>query len=175
MAIDLFPGAFTTIIGIEGGFSDSPDDPGNWTGGSVGLGKLVGTKYGISAAAHPTLDIKNLTLAAAQQIYRQEYWDAHRCGEMMWPWAIAVFDCAVNQPSAIPLAQEAIGVAQDGVIGDVTLAAMAKATNDQWAMFMALRGRQYAQNPNDAAHYLVGLLKRLMIVSRAAGTPRSGS
>ncbi|RYC28946.1 hypothetical protein D3273_26555 [Lichenibacterium minor] len=37
----------------EGGSSVDPRDPGNWTGGKRGRGKLVGTKYGIPASSHP--------------------------------------------------------------------------------------------------------------------------
>ncbi len=43
----------------EGGLSLDPKDPGNWTGGKVGLGKLLGTKYGIAAASHPGLDVRH--------------------------------------------------------------------------------------------------------------------
>ena len=65
-----FDTAFANVIGLEGGYTDDPRDRGNWTGGTVGQGKLRGTKYGISAAAFPTLDIANLTLDAAKAIYR---------------------------------------------------------------------------------------------------------
>ena len=49
----------------EGGLSLDRRDTGNWTGGKVGLGRLVGTKYGIAASAHPMLDIRGLTLDGA--------------------------------------------------------------------------------------------------------------
>ena len=57
-----FEDAFARLIGNEGEFDDSPKDRGNWTGGAIGVGELRGTKYGISAAAFPTLDIKAITL-----------------------------------------------------------------------------------------------------------------
>ena len=34
-----FNKAFENVIGVEGGFSDDPKDPGNWTGGKEGSGK----------------------------------------------------------------------------------------------------------------------------------------
>jgi lysozyme family protein len=40
--------AFELTVGHEGGYSNNPDDPGNWTGGDVGEGQLKGTKYGVS-------------------------------------------------------------------------------------------------------------------------------
>jgi hypothetical protein len=35
---------------------------------------LKGIKYGISAASYPTLDISNVTLTQAQDIYEADYW-----------------------------------------------------------------------------------------------------
>lgn len=52
----------------EGGFQDDPNDPGNYVNG-----KLVGTKYGISAKSYPNEDIRNLTLARAVEIYKRDY------------------------------------------------------------------------------------------------------
>jgi hypothetical protein len=39
-------------IAHEGGYSNDPDDPGNWTGGKVGVGRLLGTKFGIAAKGY---------------------------------------------------------------------------------------------------------------------------
>jgi len=78
-----FDEAQRIVSQIEGGYQNMKNDPGNWTGGKVGVGKLVGTKYGISA---PTLmrflgrditeqDMRNLDYETAKQIYKQNYWD----------------------------------------------------------------------------------------------------
>jgi hypothetical protein len=55
-----FDRIFDFVVGSEGGFTDNPADPGNWTGGKIGAGECRGTKFGISAGAHPDLDIANL-------------------------------------------------------------------------------------------------------------------
>ncbi len=49
----------------EGGdkATDDKSDPGKYT------------KYGISSKAHPDVDVKNLTLEQAKEIYKREYWD----------------------------------------------------------------------------------------------------
>ena len=73
-----FDRAFEETISLEGGFSRDPDDNGNWTGGRKGLGELKGTKYGISAAQYPSLDIENLTPHGAKEIYRRDYWNPLR-------------------------------------------------------------------------------------------------
>src|SRR5271169_2536187 len=69
------------------GLSLNPNDPGNWTGGKIGLGELKGTKFGIAAASHPTLDIANLTIDQAIQLRRTEYWDVAECDTYPGPVA----------------------------------------------------------------------------------------
>lgn len=97
--MSFFEFAFQLIVSpsVEGGYSNIPSDPGNWTGGEVGKGILKGTKYGISAAQYPNLDIVNLTLDQARAIYLSDYWQKCGCDSMPWERAICVFDCAVNQ------------------------------------------------------------------------------
>ena len=122
-----FDAAFERLIGHEGGYTANPADPGNWTGGACGQGACKGTRYGISAAAYPGLDIKALTLDTAKAIYRRDYWD--RIGGDKLPPAVAlvVFDAAVNNGvgRAARLLQASLGLRQDGVIGPETLAAAA--------------------------------------------------
>lgn len=80
----------------EGGLSVDPHDPGNWTGGKPGRGKLVGTKYGIAASSHPTLDIRGLTLDAAGAIYWRDYALRPGFAALPLPLLLPVFDAAVN-------------------------------------------------------------------------------
>ncbi|MFC0406768.1 hypothetical protein [Roseomonas elaeocarpi] len=47
----------------ERGLSMVSTDPGNWTGGQVGKGKLKGTKYGIAAASYPARTSKTLPMS----------------------------------------------------------------------------------------------------------------
>ncbi|MCW6508196.1 hypothetical protein M8523_09195 [Hyphomicrobiales bacterium BP6-180914] len=70
-------------------------DPGNWSGGAVGKGELRGTKYGIAAASHPYLDIRNLTLAQASDIYWAEYCRAPGFDRLPLPLCQEVFDAGV--------------------------------------------------------------------------------
>ncbi|MDE1906431.1 MAG: hypothetical protein KGH75_08285 [Rhodospirillales bacterium] len=127
--MDTFQAAFNFTVGAEGGYTQNADDPGNWTGGQIGFGDLKGTKYGISAAAYPALDIANLTQAQAEAIYRCDYWPPIRGDELPLPVAMVAFDAAVNSgaPRAIKWLQAAAGVVQDGNFGPVTLAAITKA------------------------------------------------
>lgn len=88
--MDNFDHCFAFTVGSEGGYTSDSADKGNWTGGAVGAGVLKGTKYGISAAEYPTLDIANLTQADAETIYRKDYWPGIRaprcpCRLLLWP------------------------------------------------------------------------------------------
>ena len=107
---------FDLLFGHEGGYTDDRNDPGNWTGGKVGEGQLKGTKYGISAASYPSLEIKNLTLDQAKAIYEADYWAKAGCPDMPPRLAYACFDAAVNNGvgRAVRWLQGAIGAPQDG-------------------------------------------------------------
>ena len=67
-----FDNAFDRVIGHEGGFTDDPLYRGNWTSGTCNVGKCNGTKYGLSAMTYPILDIRNLTLNQAKDIYKRD-------------------------------------------------------------------------------------------------------
>lgn len=83
------------VLRWEGGYQNVPNDSGNWTGGAVGKGENRGTKYGISAARYPHLDIRNLTLDRAKVLYRRDYWQASGADKQPWPLCLLVMDTAV--------------------------------------------------------------------------------
>lgn len=107
-----FSAAVALVLEREGVLSDDKADPG-------GL-----TKFGISQAAYPNLDIARLTREEAIAIYRRDYWDRCRCGELPWSLALVLFDAAVQHGTgtAVRLLQRALGLVEDGALGPVTLA-----------------------------------------------------
>ena len=115
--------AMDFVFREEGGFQRSPADSGNWVGE-----RLVGTKYGISARSHPTVDIEHLTRDQATRIYEEDYWLAARCDRLPPALALIHFDAAVNQGvgRAAKILQRAVLVADDGIIGPLTLRAAAE-------------------------------------------------
>lgn len=125
-----FNTAFLLTVGHEGGYSNNPNDPGNWTGGDVGVGELKGTNYGISAASYPDADIENLTLMDAKIIYETDYWAPSGCPEMQPRLAMVMFDASVNNGvgRAVGWLQGAIGATPDGIFGDQTSRALMEAT-----------------------------------------------
>ena len=102
------------VLAHEGGYvNDSRDNGGE-------------TQWGISKRAYPQVDIKNLTRDAAKEIYRRDYWDRAQCDRLPPTLAYLLFDCAVNSGigQAVRFLQRAVGTADDGQIGPLTLAAV---------------------------------------------------
>ena len=128
--------SFELVVGHEGGLSMDRADRGNWTSGQIGVGKLNGTKYGVSAMAYPHLDIRNLTLRDAQDIYRRDYWNKARCDELPAGLDYLVFDAAVNHgvSRAVRFLQAAVGATVDGVIGANTIARATRALDQSKAV-----------------------------------------
>lgn len=126
-----FNQAFDELIGHEGTLSLDPDDRGNWTGGKVGVGELKGTKYGVSAAQYPHLDIKNLTVDHAKDIYLTDYWFRHNIHQLPDAVRFDIFDAVVNsgpgnrhRGGGVVWAQRAANVTMDGIVGAQTIAAI---------------------------------------------------
>jgi len=76
--------ALAFVLKWEGGLVDNPNDAGGVT------------KYGISQRAHPHLDVRNLTLEDAKEIYRVKYWEAIQGDDRPFHEALAIFDFAVH-------------------------------------------------------------------------------
>lgn len=139
---DQFDTFIRRILSHEGGFSDNRNDPGNWTGGKVGVGKLNGTKFGIAANTYPTLNIKALTWEQAVEIYRRDFWKASKADTLPPAVGFQLLDGAVNSgiARATRWLQRAALVAEDGVLGPVSRAAIQKADpSDLVLRFLAER------------------------------------
>ena len=124
------------VLSHEGGYVNDPRDPGQET------------RWGISKRAYPHLDIRNLTRAQAVDIYRRDFWQRVRGDELPREFAFQALDAAVNHGigNAVRWMQRAAGVADDGVIGPVTLAAVQRAQPaDLVLRFNAERLRFYAK------------------------------
>lgn len=141
-----FDQAFERLIGHEGKFTNDRQDRGNWTTGVIGKGELKGTKYGISAMTYPDLEIKNLTLVQAKQIYKRDWWDKINADQINPALVFQVWDFAINagMGTAKRKLQLAVGVLDDGIIGNLTIQAINKAElNDILLKFNAERLKYY--------------------------------
>ncbi|MDR2067724.1 MAG: hypothetical protein LBP41_01910 [Holosporaceae bacterium] len=115
--------AFKYLMYHEGGYVDDKKDAGGET------------HYGISKRSYPHLDIKNLTMDQARQIYFVDFWMKAKCEQIdNDDIATKFFDLAVHTgiPQAVKLIQRALRsagtqVTEDGIIGPITLKAINKA------------------------------------------------
>jgi lysozyme family protein len=166
-----FAAAMARVLAHEGGYQASADDPGNWTGGKIGVGMLRGTNHGISAAQYPPLDIEHLTAAEAAAIYRRDWWDRYGLGRLPAALAAKLLDAGVNigMANAVRCLQRGLRacgarVAEDGVLGTATLAATAGVAPERLlpALREAIAGHYrliVAQRPA-RQRFLVGWLAR---------------
>jgi len=144
--------AFAKLIISEGDTLDlNPKDRGNWTGGVCNVGTLAGSKYGISAAAHPNVDIANLTAEDAMGIYQREYWEPIWGDQLPDVVAFELFDEAVNMgvSGAVKMVQGAVGVFKDGKMGPATFSALSAVDPSKLGVLMcASRLEFYTSLPN---------------------------
>jgi lysozyme family protein len=115
------------LLANEGGITNHPLDKG----------KL--TKYGISQRSYPNLDIAALTIEQAKALYKRDFWDPYQLDKFAAVVAFEFFDCAVNcgTGTAARLFQRSLGVAEDGIIGPITLSKALAANPDKLAKTMA--------------------------------------
>lgn len=166
-----FVTAFDRLIGHEGEFQNNPKDRGNWTGGKPYVGELKGTKYGISAASYPRLDIQNLTLEDARMIYRQDFWGKAGCDLVPDNMKFDLFDTAVNSGvgMAVRLLQRAVDVTADGIIGPKTLLAVTHMDPERlMARFNGWRLDYLNDNPDLWAEFGRGWAQRIADNLKAA-------
>ena len=155
MTIKVWNKAFDELMKSEGGYVNDPNDRGSET------------KYGISKRAYPNLDIKNLTLEQAKDIYYKDYWCVCKCDNLPDAISFMVFDFCVNAGCnrAIKTLQKCVGVNADGVIGNQTIGACNSAnvhkvieeyTQRKIDFYLSIVER----NPNQK-HFLNGWINRV--------------
>ena len=154
-------------MNAEGGFTDNPADPGNWTGGEIGHGELRGTKFGISAAAYPMLEIANITSQEAETIYLQNYWSPIKGDALPLPVALATFDAAVNSgvSRAIIWLQQAANVQADGDFGKITQAAVMNGPPLRIAQETIVRRIKFLTNLPQWANFGLGWSRRIVALA----------
>lgn len=165
-----FADAFAYVVGEEGNLSLDPKDRGNWTGGQVGVGELKGTKYGVSAAAYPDLDIANLSLQDAQGIAKENYWDKINGDLLRYGIALCLFDFGYNAgvEEAVRCAQRAVDITVDGIIGPHTMFELKIASlGDFVVAFKNARIQAYEKMPG-FAHEGKGWIARAELTAQKA-------
>lgn len=142
-------------IDKEGGYVFDPDDAGGET------------KFGIAKRFWPDVDIKNLTIEHAFDIYHKFYADPLKIAEidsLRIGWKI--FDFGVNAGHVVSAkaAQKSVGLEPDGFIGPKTLKALNEVDDDVFMMkFVPLQEAHYqaiVDRKPSQAKFIHGWLKR---------------
>lgn len=122
--------ALDRLMDHEGGYVNDPNDPGGET------------KWGVSKRSYPDLDIKNLSKEDAKVIFRRDFWDRIN-GDKVHDgvaWQLADFAYHSGPETAVRYYQRALGVADDGRWGPVSMkAAETMSESDQIQLIVAER------------------------------------
>lgn len=122
-----FEASFNNLMVHEGGYSNVKADPGGET--MLGITKSVAAEHGYTG------EMAKLPVEVAKSIYKSSYWDKVKADRLPEPLKFHVFDAAVNSGTtqAIKWLQRSVGVKDDGVFGDQTLAAVLSVNPQQLA------------------------------------------
>lgn len=136
-----FDQAFADLLGNEGGYTNNPADPGGETNWGITAATARANGY-----AGPMRDMDQAT---AKAIYARQYW-LPAFDQLPYLVAFQVFDAGVNHgvTQAVRWLQRAVGTADDGKIGPVTLQAAKAADPTKTVLrFNAARLKFYTQLP----------------------------
>lgn len=113
----------------EGGFQNAATDRANWSSGKIGVGALIGTKYGITAVDMPGIAIRDLTEDQAANWYLTTT-EPQRFNNPLYAQIESqtihnkLFDMGVlfGVGTAVAVLQLTLSIKSDGDFGPVTLA-----------------------------------------------------
>ena len=116
---DKFTKFIDRVLSHEGGYVNHPKDPGGET--KWGITKRTALANGYTAP------MRDMTRAQAVEIYRTAFWQRYQCDKLPESLAYQLLDACINHGygNAARMLQRPAKVADDGQIGNVTLAAVA--------------------------------------------------
>lgn len=157
-----FDQAFHKLLGHEGDYSDHPNDPGGAT--RWGVTQRVARENGYSG------DMRVYPVDLAKQVYRAQYWNAVRAEDMPTEIRYALFDAAVNSGvgQAVRWLQRAVGVADDGKIGSVTMLAVSNANADLVSRKMLAQRLRFMTDLKNWPSFSRGWARRIADLMEAA-------
>jgi|TARA_A100001037_G_scaffold53095_1_gene45191 lysozyme family protein len=145
------------VIEREGGerLTNDPDDPGGIT------------KWGISQVHNPSLDVPNLTLQEAVEVYRTSYWKKSKAYSLPDRLQEIYFDMVVNmgRKRAVMILQKACNhkgskLAVDGGLGKLTLSACKKLEPHRLTAFRCLYYAELVTRKPTLMKYYYGWFRR---------------
>ena len=153
---ETFQNIIQEVLEHEGGYVDDPHDAGGET------------NYGISKRWYPDVDIKNLTMDDAIDIYYRDYWKPSKAESLPEELRKTYFDMCVNmgQSQAVKILQQAINskkrtkIDVDGRIGPQTIQHSSKVTKQRLQAYRCLFYGKLVLNKPDQERFYYGWYKR---------------
>lgn len=147
----------------EGGFVNHPKDPGGATNFGITRRTLANWR-GVKVKSLPISEVKNLTMAEANQIYKRNYWDTVSGDDLPAGLDYAVYDYSVNSGPgrAVKDLQRTLGVAVDGVIGSGTLSAIKNSDIENLIIAYCNRRYRFLQGLKTFKTFGKGWTRRVM-------------
>ncbi len=161
-----FEKALDHVLEFEGGFSDHHADPGGPTFRGVTIGLLashLGTRISNWRRARLVNGIKGLKSRQVRMIYWQHFWKTTSAAQLPPGVALMVFDAAVQHGPrrAIRMLQRAVGVDDDGEIGPITRAAVARTSAREVVRSIGQARRAFYRSLKHFEHFGRGWMRRL--------------
>ena len=144
------------VLKHEGGYVNDPDDPGGET------------NYGISKKAYPDEDIRDLTVARAKELYKRDYWDRFRVGDLSSRLRHIYVDMCINMGGgrATKILQEACNsknankIDVDGGIGPATIKASANVEPFRLRAYRVMFYAELVMKKPEQERFWVGWFRR---------------
>ncbi|NBW09822.1 MAG: hypothetical protein EBR82_17535 [Caulobacteraceae bacterium] len=163
--------AMKRVARWEGGYQAHKSDKGNYNS----RGELVGTNWGVAAFVYEAWikrppsaeDMKNMKKEEAWQIFQTNFWD-NMLGNAIEDQNIGniLFDGYVNHGrTGLRIMQRVLGLKVDGVVGELTIAAINKANAK--TLFLTYQQarvdfyKQIVRNKPSQQVFLEGWLRRI--------------
>ncbi len=120
MALGNFSACLPVTLAYEGAWSDHPSDPGGATMKGITIGRY--REHYPNATKE---DLRNISAADVQRIYRRDYWDQVRGDDLPYGLDLVTFDFGVNSgpARAARYLQAVLGAAQSGKVDAGTIRA----------------------------------------------------
>lgn len=123
-----FDSAIQTVLANEGGYT-----PLDGSSGSP-------AKFGINQRAHPGVDVKNLTQEEAVKIYKKDYWDAYKIGDLKPEVQTIVLDGVANHWGGFK--NKLVKAARDGASPEELI----KMRRDEYSRLAKANPEKYAKS-----------------------------
>lgn len=139
------------LFGNEGEYVNDHKDPGGET------------KWGISKRSYPELNIAETSKEEAAEIYVRDFLEPLDADKLEDGIVFQLLDFAANsgQGVAIRKLQQALGVADDGIIGEVTLGAVRMLSESDLIMLVLSERIMYLTKLKNWPHHGKGWMRRI--------------